>query len=180
MSTPPQRQQLLKKQHNASKQKPSLEEQKQRQAEILKRREQERHQRAIAIAKKEQKERAKKRKTQILSSVVLVIIISLVLIPKPKLLHYQKLNIEAYSIYVPHLFAANGFLVDSKQEAIIDEKLNLLFLCRSTKNQGDCLQYEIIETRGIFITIWFWFKYHFWWGMLFGDDVNPEQSPPAN
>lgn len=180
MSTPPHKQQLLTKQHNASKQKPSLEEQKKKQAEILKRRDQERHQRAAAIAKRDKLERSKKRKRQTLSVILGVIIIALIIVPKPKLIHYQKLSIDAYSIYVPYLFEENGFLVDSKQQAIIDDKLNLLFLCRGKQKAGECLQYKIIETRGLFITIWYWFKHYFRWAMIFGDDVNPEQSSPSS
>lgn len=180
MSNPPQKQQLLKKQHNSTKQKPSLEEQKKKQAEVLKRREQERHQRAIAIAKKERADKNKRRKLRLLSVLATIVIVSLIVIPKPKLIHYQKLSVEAYSIYVPGIIEKNGSLIDSEQTAIIDTKLNLLFLCRGDQKTGECLQYEIIETRGIFITIWFWFKNYFRWDMLFGDDKNPKQSSPAN
>lgn len=180
MNRPPQQQQLLKKQHAATKQKPNLEEQQKKQAEILKRREKERHQRAIAISKKEKQDRAKKKRMQIAMTVMLTIVVAFIIAPKPRLIHYQKLNVEAYSIYIPQAFTDAGYLIDSTQKAIIDEKLNLLFLCRNTQDVGECLQYEIIETKGLFITTWFWFKYHFRWEMLVGDDVNPEQASPAN
>jgi hypothetical protein len=81
---------------------------------------------------------------------LLLIIIVLVAIPKPELIVYRKMNIQASSIYWPGLFGHGAGLLDSHLQVIIDAGRNEMSLCFEAKSNTDCQTYLIERRDGLF------------------------------
>jgi hypothetical protein len=83
-----------------------------------------------------------------------LIFVAVLIVPKPKLLVYKKLDLVANSIYIPGWFGQPGFLLDSTQRVIVDESLGLVYLCYQKKQPKEhCNRFTFIEQKGVFSAI---------------------------
>lgn len=77
-------------------------------------------------------------------------IIGLIIVPKPKLLVYQKLGLVSNSIYIPGWFGATGYIMDSSQRVIIEDNLGLVYLCyQKDQPKEHCNRYTFVEEKGM-------------------------------
>lgn len=79
-----------------------------------------------------------------------VLLVAAIIVPKPQLIVYKKLNLVSRSIYLPGWFGAPGKFLDSSQRVIINKPLNLIYLCFSIKQPKEqCNRYLFIEQKGM-------------------------------
>ena len=84
----------------------------------------------------------------------ILFLIGLIIIPKPKLLVYQKLGLVTNSVYIPGWFGAPGKIIDSSQRIIIEENLGLVYLCyKKTQPKEHCNRYTFVEEKGMFAAL---------------------------
>ena len=86
-------------------------------------------------------------KLLIYTSVILVL--ALIVLPKPELLRYQKMNTVATSIYWPGAFGIGEGLVDSNLAVYIDNSRQELNLCYELQQEQQCSRYQILHRGGL-------------------------------
>jgi hypothetical protein len=80
-----------------------------------------------------------------------LIILAVIIVPKPQLLIYKKLNLVASSIYIPGFFGGPGRLLDSPQAVLIDEAMGVVYLCfGQIDDKTQCNNFQFIEQKGMF------------------------------
>ncbi len=84
---------------------------------------------------------------------LLSLVVLLVLFPKPELIVYRKMNIQASSVYWPGLFGHGEGLLDSNLQVTFDNGRNEMNLCFETKTKTDCQTYFIDKRDGLFAVI---------------------------
>ncbi len=106
-------------------------------------------------------ERARKSKTsakkksgiikKLMNTIFGLIFLAIIIVPKPQLLIYKKLDLVANSIYIPGLFGGPGKLLDSPQTVIIDEAMAVVYLCfGQIDDKTQCNNFQFIEQKGMF------------------------------
>lgn len=87
---------------------------------------------------------------KILTLFFLLSLLAMLIVPKPQLISYKKLNLVAHSIYLPGWFGRPGKFIDSSQRVIINKSLGLLYLCfPETLPREKCNRYQFIEQKGV-------------------------------
>lgn len=82
--------------------------------------------------------------------ILVLFMIGLIIVPKPKLLVYQKLGLVANSVYIPGWFGAAGHIIDSSQRVIIEENLGLVYFCYQKDQPIEhCNRYTFVEEKGM-------------------------------
>lgn len=82
--------------------------------------------------------------------IFVLFIVGLIIVPKPKLLVYQKLGLVTNSVYIPGWFGAAGHIVDSTQRVIIEENLGLVYLCYQRDQPIEhCNRFTFVEEKGM-------------------------------
>lgn len=84
-----------------------------------------------------------------LSYFALGLLLVLILLPKPELLRYQKMNTVATSIYWPGVFGAGAGLIDSHLVVYIDNSRKELSLCYQQEQDQQCSRYQILHRGGL-------------------------------
>lgn len=79
--------------------------------------------------------------------ILLTILIVLVFAPKPELIVYRKMNIQASSIYWPGFMGRGAKLLDSELAVTIDEARREMTLC--FENNKNCQKYHIERQEGL-------------------------------
>ncbi len=153
------KQKLLKDQGKKLKT-PSTEDAKKQRLAVQRKREEEKLQKEIRLAELQKKQARANTRRKILATFFIVIISAMIIYPKPRLITYEKLQLASVSIYVPDGFNDYGKLTDSDQIAIIDEQLNILYLCTDKSKLDGCLSYKLIESGGTVSVIWYWLVNH--------------------
>jgi hypothetical protein len=77
-------------------------------------------------------------------------LIVIVMLPKPELIVYRKMNIQASSVYWPGLFGSQARLLDSDLQVSIDANRNEMNLCFEIKSKTDCQTFIIERRDGLF------------------------------
>jgi hypothetical protein len=148
------RQQLLSRDLNPKKTKPTSKKKPQPQ-QLRQAKESQKNQRT-KIAKKKSG-LAKK----LLMGFVGIILVAMIIVPKPHVLVYKKLNLVAQSIYIPGWFGQPGHFLDSPQRVIVDKQLALVYLCFSkTQPKEQCNRYQFIEQKGLIDTFNYYLKHN--------------------
>ena len=75
---------------------------------------------------------------------------TILVIPKPQLLTYEKLGLVTQSVYWPGLFGYGAMLFDSNLQPNADLARNSLYLCQNNKQPDTCQKYRITEQGGFF------------------------------
>ena len=106
-------------------------------------------------AKNPDKSKGYKRKLALFILVLLAVIC-----PKPGLISYQKLGLVSKSIYLPNWFnSQQGQLLDSHHRVLLNQDLEVLYLCPGTEVKPDnCQRYQIINNSGIWSALVFYFQ----------------------
>ncbi|WP_199609408.1 hypothetical protein [Flocculibacter collagenilyticus] len=104
----------------------------------------------------EKKAKAAKIKFSLLALLVVIYII----IPKPQVLVYEKLNMVSESIYWPGFTKEQAIMLDTNQQVIIDEQLNIIYFCYRGENKQNCQKYTLIERKGMFAAAKLYFSNH--------------------
>lgn len=86
---------------------------------------------------------------KVLSYLLLLLLLALILLPKPELLRYQKLNTVATSIYWPGVYGVGEGLVDSDLTVYIDRARQELNLCYQHEQAQQCSRYQILQQGGM-------------------------------
>lgn len=86
---------------------------------------------------------------RVLSYLLLLLILLLMVLPKPELLRYQKLNTVATSIYWPGIYGVGEGLVDSDLAVYIDRSRQELNLCYQHEQAQQCTRYQILQQGGL-------------------------------
>ncbi len=81
--------------------------------------------------------------------VLISFVVLLVVFPKPELIVYRKMNIQASSIYWPGLFGRGEGLLDSNLQVSFDTGRNEMNLCFEAKSKTDCQTYTIDRRDGL-------------------------------
>ena len=92
---------------------------------------------------------------------LVLVLVGLVIVPKPQLIVYKKLNLVARSVYLPGWFGTPGQFIDSSQRVIINKSLELVYLCyaepqakkQSEQQKEQCYRYQFIEQQGLIAAI---------------------------
>ena len=140
------RQQLLNKKPKGKK--PNSAEQKNSQSQKVP---QQAQQKQTKTSSKATQKSATKKFTQIMLG---AFILGLIIVPKPKLLVYKKLDLVGQSIYLPGWFGTPGQLLDSKQRVIIEDSLGLVYLCyQENLPKEHCNRFKFVEQKGMIAAI---------------------------
>ncbi len=86
---------------------------------------------------------------KVLSYLLLLLLLTLILLPKPELLRYQKLNTVTTSIYWPGVYGVGEGLVDSDLTVYIDRARQELNLCYQHEQAQQCSRYQILQQGGL-------------------------------
>ncbi len=81
------------------------------------------------------------------------ILVLLIVVPKPELIVYRKMNIQASSIYWPGLFGHGEGLLDSNLQVSFETGRNEMNLCFEAKSKTDCQTYTIDRRDGLVAVI---------------------------
>ncbi len=87
------------------------------------------------------------RKSKLGFIILIVGLIALILVPKPELIVYRKMNIQAQSIYWPGFMGQDAKLLDSELSVTIDEARQEMTLC--FENNNNCQKYHIEKQEGL-------------------------------
>ncbi len=96
--------------------------------------------------------------SKLLSYVLLLLLLAIVLVPKPQLLRYQKMNTVTSSIYWPGIFGLGAGLLDSNLAVYIDNARDELNLCYQHQQTQQCSRYQIVYQGGLVDVITFLFE----------------------
>lgn len=88
-------------------------------------------------------------KHRILSWSLAVLLLALLLTPKPELIVYQQLNIQAKSVYWPGFFGMGAGLTDSQMLVFFDNERREMRLCYAGEPAVQCSKYQIIYRGGL-------------------------------
>ncbi len=78
---------------------------------------------------------------------LLACLVLLILIPKPELIVYRKMNIQAQSIYWPGFMGHDAKLLDSELSVTIDDARREMTLC--FEQNKNCQKYHIEKQEGL-------------------------------
>ena len=90
----------------------------------------------------------KKSRTGLIAAIVVVC--TILIIPKPQLLTYEKLGLVTQSVYWPGVFGYGAMLFDSNLQPNADLARNSLYLCQNNKQPETCHKYRVTEQAGFF------------------------------
>lgn len=86
---------------------------------------------------------------QLSAGILMTCIFSLILIPKPELIVYRQLNIQASSIYWPGIFGLGAGLTDSQMQVYLDDDRHEMRLCYTDEPTVQCSKYQITSRGGL-------------------------------
>lgn len=86
---------------------------------------------------------------KILSYVGILLLLAVIVVPKPELLRYQKMNTVTTSIYWPGVFGVGAGLLDSHLSVYIDNARQELNLCYQHQQSQQCSRYQIVHQGGL-------------------------------
>jgi len=78
-----------------------------------------------------------------------VVLAGLILTPKPELIVYQQLNIQAKSVYWPGIFGFGAGLTDSQMLVYLDDERHEMRLCYAETSAIQCSKYRILQRGGL-------------------------------
>lgn len=78
-----------------------------------------------------------------------VVLLGLILTPKPELIVYQQLNIQAKSVYWPGIFGFGAGLMDSQMLVFLDDERHEMRLCYAQTAAIQCSKYRILQRGGL-------------------------------
>ncbi|KMT65763.1 hypothetical protein [Catenovulum maritimum] len=81
------------------------------------------------------------------------LLLTLMVLPYPKVIVYEKLGIVAESVYIPSRFGSKDFFLDANAEVNIDDQQRWLYICNEIQGDQNCQRYDIVEIKGIFSVI---------------------------
>lgn len=87
--------------------------------------------------------------SRLMQLLMLCLLLVLLLLPKPQLLHYQKMNIATTSLYWPGVFGLGAGLSDSDLKVYLDEQRNELNLCYQDPQNQQCSSYKVLHRGGL-------------------------------
>lgn len=98
-----------------------------------------------------QPEKSTGKKLMLLS--LLAILLVVIAVPKPELIVYRKMNIQASSIYWPGLLGHGAGLLDSDLKVQFDSGRNEMSLCFEANSKTDCQTYFVEKREGLVAVI---------------------------
>ncbi len=78
-----------------------------------------------------------------------VLLLAFILTPKPELIVYQQLNIQAKSVYWPGIFGFGAGLADSQMLVYLDDERREMRLCYAETSAVQCSKYRITHRGGL-------------------------------
>ncbi len=108
-------------------------------------------QQSIRTAAASQPEKSTSKKLLLLS--LLTILLVVIAVPKPELIVYRKMNIQASSIYWPGLLGHGAGLLDSDLKVQFDSGRNEMSLCFEANTKTDCQTYFVEKREGLIAVI---------------------------
>lgn len=87
---------------------------------------------------------------------LLPLLLVLLVLPKPTLLTYEKLNIVSKSIYWGGLFGVGEQMFDSHLAPHYDTDQHILYLCHQSEQEQTCNEYQVIDDAGPIAALQHW------------------------